>query len=369
MTDRSGAGPSLDMDHSLRFLLRSSLSLVAVCTAGSTVACGGSELARSDESSTLASDDAGAASATTDAAPPTSSTGTNPSTGATGYQPSTRRGTLAIDRFGDAACGIATDGTITCWGTSSAATSLAGTYSSLSFADSLCGVATSGDLACIGTTVPAGSDYVRVVTDEGGLRACGLTSAGAVRCTAGNEIPALSEDGPFLDVAIGNDATCLLGAAGNPSCTGSSGHRELTPAGPLRTLQLIEANADGSIDVGNSCGLTAAGLPTCTGYTLPTTQTFSEVSFEAARDEAGDAISGSYCGISAGKLLCAKLDGTPLAAPPGAFEHVAVSMALGQPSPFACATDTTGRITCFLLDGTAGETPVGSPSSDDVFQL
>jgi hypothetical protein len=358
------------MNDSLRFTGTARLPLVGLVAALAVTfaACGGREDLGSNDSSNL---DAGGTSSTGDGgATSTADTGT-PVPVATMCLATSRRGTLAIDRFGDAACGLAGDGTIVCWGMTGASTTLAGTFTAIDFSDILCGVRTTGAIACAqGIAAPAGTDYVRVVSDEAGGRVCGLSSAGDVRCTASNGVPAQLLAGPYLDVATNNDAVCTLATDGTPTCTGYNGESVLTPSGTLQTLQLVELTADGSDGAGLSCGLTTAGAPTCSDFTFspPVPATFSEISFEASQDESGEQKSPSYCGIAGCKMFCNRFDNTPLATPPGGFEHVVVSMALGQSSPFACASDANGHVTCFNLDGTAGPAPIGSPPADVVFQ-
>ena len=357
------------MNDSLRLTVTSRLPFAGFVAAFvvTIAACGGREdLGSDDQSSTKL--DGGSTSSGGDASTVTADTGTV----ATMCVATSRRGTLAIDRFGDAACGLAGDGTIACWGTTGANTTLAGTFTAIDFSDLLCGVRTTGEVACAqGIAAPAGTDYVRVVSDESGGRVCGLTSAGDVRCTASNGVPAQLLAGPYLDVATNNDAVCTLSTDGTPTCTGYNGESVLTASGTLQTLQLIELSSDGRTgDLGNSCGLTAGGAPVCSSYTLalPAAAALSEVSFEASQDEGGSQLSASYCGIAGCKMFCSRFDNTALAVPPGGFEHVVVSMALGQPSPFACGSDANGHVTCFNLDGTAGAAPIGSPPADIVFQ-
>jgi hypothetical protein len=272
-----------------------------------------------------------------------------------------RSETIALDRFGTQGCGILASGQLSCWGT--LPVQITGTFVAITNVGGLCGVTTAGTISCApasGLTL-AGSDYVRVAAEE---RVCGLTSAGVVRCSAGNGAAAQSLPGPYIDVDTTSDVTCELAKSGIPFCQNYDDNEENLPLAPLATLQTIETNGNDTDLNGDTCALTSTGLATCTSASLTDTTHYDEASFAASGQ--GGAIH-AYCGIAGGALSCRTFGDASIATPPGTYAHVYVSMAFDDVAPVACATDTAGKLTCFLLDGTMAQPTIGSPDTSLVF--
>lgn len=195
------------------------------------------------------------------------------------------------------ACGLAVDGTVTCWGDDSRG-QLALTGARALDVDvgpfTTCIVRTSGQLACAGDdsngqTSPPGGTYVSVSVHE--RHACALRASGGVACWGrdrfGESTPpsgrftAVAASGvnscgirldgdlecwglgagvipapavPFVEVEAGNFGTCTLDAAGTPSCLG------ITPT-RVPTQALTDLDVSGY----SACAHQADGQPVCWG--------------------------------------------------------------------------------------------------------
>ena len=161
-------------------------------------------------------------------------------------------------------CGIESSGSVQCWGDDSygQATPPQGTFSQVSAGSNhTCGIESSGSVQCWGadsagqSTPPAGT-FTQV--SAGFLYACGIDSAGSVQCWGYNAQGQSTEPaGTFAQVSAGDYHTCGINSSGSVQCWGSDSDGRSTPPGG--TFTQVSAGQ------GHNCGLDSAGSVQCWG--------------------------------------------------------------------------------------------------------
>jgi alpha-tubulin suppressor-like RCC1 family protein len=258
---------------------------------------------------------------------------------------------------GSFSCGIKTDGTVTCWGSSESGIRAAptGTFRYVSAGKvHACGVRTDGTIACWGAfqgSVPEGTfqsvsagylDYTCAVSTEGSIACWGNNAHGQSTPPAGK----------FTSVGAGGSHTCAVKEDGTVACWGDDTFGQATP--PPGTFRAVSAG------ISHSCGVMTDDTVVCwgsdgeanttlgQGRTKPPPGTFRSVSANGAL---------YTCGVRTdGSLACWGTEKDALTeAPAGAFRSVSPAQ------HHACALKTDGTAVCWG-ENTAGESnaPAGT---------
>ena len=191
----------------------------------------------------------------------------------------------AIYSAGDGLYALRADGTVTCWYGSSRGcnTRLTGTFSTISVTtrDGFCGIRRNGSVACSGSNSsnPPGGTFIAIAA---GNRSCGIRTNGSVACWGGRDqgrVPAPA--GTFTSLSAGQDYVCGIRTAGSVVCWG---HAEWDPSRGTGTgtLEGIGAVTCGYLirDGGIHCSLRLGGGPTGNedGQADPPEGTFTAIS-------------------------------------------------------------------------------------------
>lgn len=128
------------------------------------------------------------------------------------------------------ACGIRSDGFVSCWGEGSTTLAPSGAFQRLGAGrDHACGVHNDGTIACWGATygtVPS-RRFVRVAAGDDFT--CGITDGSAVRCWGKPAWVDATGSGAFKEIAAGSDHACGLTGAGAVQCWGDNATGEASP--------------------------------------------------------------------------------------------------------------------------------------------
>jgi alpha-tubulin suppressor-like RCC1 family protein len=202
------------------------------------------------------------------------------------------------------ACGLRTDGTITCWG--------AGTEESVCETNN-CGQALPPD--GVFTSVSAGRRHTCAVASDETVQCWGVDA----------QRQASPPAGAFVKVAAGDVLTCGIRVGGQVVCWGNSADPE----------DIDGEYQDVSVAIGSACGITTDGLLQCWGtnpFDAPS-GTFTQVSIGLVHGCAVRTDRSLEC-FTNGALYP---DATPL---PGPFRQVAVGMG-------GLGIDTNGVLHCW----------------------
>jgi hypothetical protein len=163
----------------------------------------------------------------------------------------------------DGLCGVMTDGTGQCWGSTDAARLVPDEgFAHVSIRlQHLCGIRDSGVLTCwgansFGESVPPHGIFRSVAS--GAYHSCGVDEDGALSCWGANDegqasVPA----GTFLAVTARESTSCALTTSGHALCWGASGEGQADPGcAPFASISLGSAHG---------CGLTPSGEVRCWG--------------------------------------------------------------------------------------------------------
>ena len=194
--------------------------------------------------------------------------------------PEFRRNVLAAD--GGFACGIRSDGSVSCWGRQKPAETLEGEFDAVQVrhqafgAETICGIEKiSTQLQCVGT--------------ESDARPTGIS---------------------LTDLAIGTNMACALTSDGLPLCWGSGANRgEPAPNVPLTVVAVGDAHSP------FNCGVKVDQSLTCWGLEVgaPPVGTFLDVSVALQH----------ACGLqTSGEVVCWNRSGAAVASPHGSFSAV-----------------------------------------------
>ncbi len=246
------------------------------------------------------------------------------------------------------ACGLRTNGRITCWGDNSLGQTDVpdGTYTAITASyHNSCGLRTNGKVACWGdnslgqTDVPDGT-YTAITAGE--WHACALGTNGKVACwgSAGGDLP----DGTYTAITAGEWHTCALGINGKVVCWGA-GDTDV----PDGTYTAIAAALQ------RTCGLRTNGKVACwgSGDTDGPDGTYTAITV------------GPYntCALRTnGKIVCWGLNEYGESdEPDGVFIAVDVGFhrdaELNEIGGFSCALRVNGQIVCWGGNG-HGQTDV-----------
>jgi alpha-tubulin suppressor-like RCC1 family protein len=268
---------------------------------------------------------------------------------------------VAVAAASDWACGLTTDGAVSCWGSpplvprapeGAGQTALAigtsfgctldiiGTLkcwakaevnrplpsSELHFRrisigdDMLCGVTVDGEISCMGTPLPGRGAPVQPVSAVSvGTGACWITSGNHVQCSQLD-----SPSDAIVRISASEEATCGVTERGDLLCWGDSSFPVSRAAGPFR---------DVAVGIRHACALRADGTVRCWGN--------ADVATAPSGIFTTIAAGGAHtCGLSPnGDMKCWGVDGD-LQLIAGRF----VSLACGQES--TCAITATGDLAC-----------------------
>ena len=208
------------------------------------------------------------------------------------------------------ACGVKTDGTITCWGEEE-----------------------------FGRTIAPAGKFVSV--GAGGYHTCGVRADGTIACWGRNNYGQSSPpSGKFVSVSAGPHHTCGVRADGTIACWGYNPSGEASP--PSGKFVTISAGWE------HTCGVTTHGFVACWG--LNYSGTASPPSGEFITVSAGTQ---HTCGVKAdGTIACWGYNYSGEASPPsGKFVSV------GAGYEHTCGVTTHGSVACWGDDHVS--TPVG----------
>lgn len=243
----------------------------------------------------------------------------------------------SVSSGGIHACGLMTDGTISCWGDKSwgATTPPPGTFASVSAGRyHTCGLNTKGIVACWGrnkegqATPPAGTF---VAVSAGYWHTCGIRSDSTIACWGHNGAgQATPPAGTFASVSAGEHHTCGVRSDGAIICWGYNNDGRATP--PFGTFASVSASQY------HTCGVRSDGTPICwgnnrDGRARPPLARFASLS-------AGEC---HTCGVKIdGSIVCwgrnKEGQATP---PPGTF----VSVSAGEYR--TCGVKIDGSVVCW----------------------
>ena len=249
-------------------------------------------------------------------------------------QPATvsRHDTLSVGL--DHACGVNTDGSITCWGEEEYGRTIApaGKFGSVSAGGNhTCGVKTDDTIACwgeneFGQVSPQAGKFGSV--SAGGLHTCGVKTDGTIACWGYNEDGQVSPPaGKFGSVSAGVYHTCGVTTAGFVACWGHNHHGQASPpAGKFITV---------SAGWSYSCGVKTDGTIACWGYNED-----GQASPPAGKFVAVGAGDVHTCGVKTdGSVTCWGDD--RVSTPAGEFVSVSVGNSL------SCGVKTDGSFMCW----------------------
>ena len=271
-----------------------------------------------------------------------------------------RAGFTELSTGGDHACGLRTDGTLTCWGSDQfgQATPPTGSFTQVSSGVyHSCGLRADTTITCWGSdqfgraapSPPTGS-FTQV--SSGSAHSCGLRSGGSVECWGDNRLgQATALSGSFMSVSAGGYHSCALRTDGTITCWGHNDRGQAT-APPGSFTQVSAGSA-------HSCALRTDATITCWGHNdrgqaTPPRGWFIQVS-------SGVGSTGHSCGLrSGGSVVCWGFNrfgqATP---PPGSFTQVSVGR------NHSCGLRTDGTVTCWG-DNQSGQATAPSGSFTQV---
>jgi len=282
----------------------------------------------------------------------------NFSSATTGIQASTRSTTdtfRAVSASDAYACGLRTDGTITCWGLDSLGQTSApsGTFTAIDTSDGrACGLRTDGTVTCWGAYYEIGEAHAPTGTFTAlavrQLDSCGLRTDGTIACWA---------NGPLYDVSLPDPPSGTFSEiSGGAAFCGLRTDRTIVCWGESRWLTNVPSGTFTAVSAGfpHACGLRTDGTVTCWGY--------------GVENWLWDVPSGPFAAVSAGVDRACGLctDGTiacwghPVDAqsvPPGIFTAVSAGWL------DSCALRADGTVTCWGWGPTAEGWNSG-PTSD-----
>ena len=235
------------------------------------------------------------------------------------------------------ACGLRTEGTITCWGDnhSGQAEPPGGTFStgSAGWAHT-CGLRTDATIACWGWNSHGQADApdgTFSAVSAGWAHTCGLRTDATIACWGSDhDGQATGPDGKFAFVAAGGQHSCGLRPDGTAVCWGLDYNGQATP--PEGRPEAITAGGD------HTCGLRASGTVECWGFNYDERAEPPEGSFSAVA--AGVA---HTCGLRAdGAVECwGTVRDDLVDLPDWRFEAVAAGQS------YSCGLRTDGRVFCW----------------------
>ena len=234
------------------------------------------------------------------------------------------------------ACGLASNGTIVCWGNSDLGMTSApsGTFSQVDGASlHFCALRATGTPACWGydggngATSPPQVPFAQIAV--GAFETCGVLANGTATCVAGDHTPV--PGGVFRQVSTGFFHSCGIRPDGTLTCWGRNGLGQSTPPGGTFT--------DVSAGVGYTCAVETGGGVQCWGgndfgQATPPSGEFVQVS----------AGSGHTCGVKTdSSIICwgwnefGQLD-----VPNDTFTQVSASW-----GGFTCALRSNRSVSCW----------------------
>ena len=248
-------------------------------------------------------------------------------------------------------CGVKTDGSVACWGSSNNGGELtppSGSFASVSAAglDYTCGVKTDGSVACWGydyddgrETPPSGS-FASV--SAGQAHACGVKTDGSVACWGydyGDQ--ASPPSGSFASVSAASFHSCGVRTDGSVACWGGAYEDGAVrpPSGSFASVSVGERHAcgvktDGSVACWWSIDWDEEGWGEEEPYYQPS-GSFASVS-------AGSRFN---CGVKTdGSVACWVSYGGPLPTPSGSFASVSAGYSN------ICGVKTDGSVACWWYD-------------------
>ena len=160
------------------------------------------------------------------------------------------------------ACGLASTGTIVCWGNSDLGMTNApsGIFTQIDGASShFCALRTNGTPACWGydggngAMSPPPQAFTQIAV--GAFETCGVLASGVASCTAGDQTPV--PGGTFTQVSTGFFHSCGIRPDGTLTCWGRNGLGQSTPPGGVFT--------DVSAGLGYTCAVETSGQVSCWG--------------------------------------------------------------------------------------------------------
>ena len=187
------------------------------------------------------------------------------------------------------ACGLKTDNTIACWGSGvnlyGRATPPVGTFTSVSVGIFFgCGVRTDATIACWGSmrgppadggvSMPTPPTGIFASVSAGYATACGLSKDGTVVCWSPYSDLATSPTGTFASISVGNGFACGVKPDGTAACWGQGAG--IPPAGTFTSV---------SAGMQFACGVKTDGTIACWsnnwgGQTTPPSGSFTSVSVD-----------------------------------------------------------------------------------------
>lgn len=154
----------------------------------------------------------------------------------------------------DQTCGLTQDGEMKCWADYEQAPIInEGRWSDVSVGGEIfCGIPEGGGLGCAGED--AGDPVLASVTSVScsKSRCCGLTDFGDIQCWGEVQI-SFEADTPFVDVSLGGNTVCGLGADGSVTCYGD------LPSPPNNDFTQISVGQD------HACGVIESDEIVCWG--------------------------------------------------------------------------------------------------------
>ena len=264
-----------------------------------------------------------------------------------GQRPGTPPAFASVSSGGFHTCGLATDGTVTCWGRNDdgQANPPLQRFTSISVGGyHTCGLTSTGSVACWGSnnsgaSNPPGGRFQSV--SAGWAHNCGLRDNGTVACWGWNEYgQATPPGGVFTSVSAGWRYSCGLRSDGSVSCWGNNDEGQANP--PSGRFQSVSAGYS------HTCGLRDNGAAVCwgvnsEGQASPPAVTFVSVSVGGRHS----------CGVrSNGSVSCWGRDDNGQAnAPPGRFAQVTAGLL------YTCGVRDDGSVECWGADGDGQATP------------
>lgn len=163
-------------------------------------------------------------------------------------------------------CAVDSLGTATCWGLNSNLQTEPPEGELFTQVDagftSSCGILINGDITCWSSDFSRALERLEgpfVALDMEDVGVCGLLADGNIRCsTRGNT--ALSQNGPYSDIAVTEEALCALDSSGLLDCAISAASENDYPVGePFLSIQSVDTAFSGIVSPNPGVGTTMCG--------------------------------------------------------------------------------------------------------------